>query len=315
MLHVRLASGRLLTSVTLQEICKPQPTARLLKQHLQSHCEEPPFRQRLLGPDGRLIHDDEIFVASVELHLVLLRLLPASDIEATLVLAGRDCAEEVKALLARPQDPNAADDAGDTALHAAALFGAERPSMMGRPGELSRRNASSSRSPKWLARHHTSAAGGKVQSGCKAKRRGNTPVAGGAAGAQRSLKCCSNAEQRPAARIVGGKRVQVMSALLLAAQRGHKDAVRALIGAGADDLPRQDGATALSLATQRDHLHVVLLLLDASADKDKALRDFQAVSRNDWLATPALHFGRWHFNGFEIIAKLCLGVCRSMVPR
>ena len=26
------------------------------------------------GPEGRLIHDDEIFVASVELHLVLLRL-------------------------------------------------------------------------------------------------------------------------------------------------------------------------------------------------------------------------------------------------
>ena len=28
-------------------------------------------------------------------------------------------------------------------------------------------------------------------------------------------------------------------ALLLAAQRGHKDAVRALLGAGADDLPRK----------------------------------------------------------------------------
>ncbi|CAE7219228.1 ANKRD29 [Symbiodinium sp. CCMP2592] len=104
------------------------------------------------------------------------------------------------------------------------------------------------------------------------------------------------------------------TALLLAAQRGHKDAVRALLGAGADDLPRQDGATAVSLATQRDHLHVVLLLLDASTDKDKALRDFQALSRNDWLAAPALHFGRWHFNGFEIIAKLCVGVCRSIVP-
>ena len=35
--------------------------------------------------------------------------------------------------------------------------------------------------------------------------------------------------------------------------------------------------------------------------QDKALKDCTAASRNDWLAIPAIHFGRWHFNVFEIL--------------
>ncbi|CAE7859459.1 kidins220b, partial [Symbiodinium microadriaticum] len=285
------------------EICKPRPTARVLKQHLQSHCGEPPFRQRLLGPEGRLIHDDEIFVASVELHLVLLRLLPASDIEATLALAGRDCAEEVKALLDRPQDPNAADDAGDTALHAAALFGAERCLKLLLEAGADKDRANSHGETPVLVAAQSGWLGSTrllLEASCAVGARrsdGATPLL--LAAQQGHTEVVDALLQSRAETGSANRRGE--TALLLAAQRGHKDAVRALLGAGADDLPRKDGATALSLATQRDHLHVALLLLEASADKDKALKDCTAASRNDWLAIPAIHFGRWHFNVFEIL--------------
>ena len=76
-----------------------------------------------------------------------------------------------------------------------------------------------------------------------------------------------------------------MSALHLAAQKGHIEIVRVLLDAGADVNPTEDmvGTTALMFASQNGHIEVVELLLQAGADvhaaQDRAL--FQAASIND----------------------------------
>ena len=57
------------------------------------------------------------------------------------------------------------------------------------------------------------------------------------------------------------------SAVCVAAQNGHLEVVRALVGAGADlDLAKEDGVTPLFVAAQEGHLEVVRSLLGAGAN-------------------------------------------------
>ena len=68
------------------------------------------------------------------------------------------------------------------------------------------------------------------------------------------------------------------SALLLAAQRGHDECVRRLIGAHASpNLPRADGLRALHYAALGGHAACAAALLDARADSSARDRCFRPM--------------------------------------
>ena len=113
MLHIRTVAGEGLLALDLASFHETLPAGmspvRALKQHLHSRCGLSRFRQRLVQLGDDAVLDDNCFLRTDEVQVVLLSFCPVSDAQVT---APRDAARsgltsEVENLLQRPQDPDA----------------------------------------------------------------------------------------------------------------------------------------------------------------------------------------------------------------
>ena len=103
MLHVCQFSGQALAVVPIEDVSD----VRTLKQHLQSLCGLPRFRQRLLC-DGTCLDDHVSLPSPMHLQHVALPFSSVSQKEIDELKAAADCGDlaQVEAILQRPQDPD-----------------------------------------------------------------------------------------------------------------------------------------------------------------------------------------------------------------
>ena len=99
-------------------------TAKALKLELKDQGFGCRFLQRLLNDSGEM-PDDEILVPPLDLKLIRMNLCPfdEADTEALVEASKEGRLEEVEMRLKKPQDPNAVNMDGCTALHPAAESG------------------------------------------------------------------------------------------------------------------------------------------------------------------------------------------------
>ena len=99
-------------------------SVKSLKAHLAEEIGVSRFRQRWFSEDHVVLPDESIISHST-VQLVILDLGPRSQEQGLKLITACDenCCDEVEALLQLPLCPDAANEAGRTALHAAALAG------------------------------------------------------------------------------------------------------------------------------------------------------------------------------------------------
>ena len=208
-------------------------TAKALKLELKDQGFGCRFLQRLLN-DSAEIPDDEILVPPLDLKLVRLNLCPfdKADTEALVEASKEGRLEEVETRLKKPQDPNAVNTDGCTALQWACLGGhTEVVCLLLEAGAACDQAGQASL--------HVAAWQGHVEVVRLLL----------AAGASRDLALAGSG-----------------TALHLAAGQGHTEVVRLLLEAGAScDVTTDSGVSPLRRAVARGHVEVVRLLLEAGA--------------------------------------------------
>ena len=215
-------------------------TAKALKLELKDQGFGCRFLQRLLNDSGE-IPDDEILVPPLDLKLVRLNLCPfdKADTEALVEASKEGRLEEVETRLKKPQDPNAVNKEGRTALHFAAENNyLECARLLLEAGASCDLATNSGRTAL-----HCAVANGHVEVVCLLLEAGaNCNLAGGQEG---------------------------VTPLHSAAVHGHTEVVRMLLEAGAScELTTNSGVAPMHGAVANGHIEVVHLLLEAGASSE-----------------------------------------------
>ena len=208
-------------------------TAKALKLELKDQGFGCRFRLRLLN-DSAEIPDEEILVPPLDLELVRLNLCPFDEADTVaLVEASKEGRlEEVETRLKKPQDPNAANEEGRTALQWACFGGHTEVVRL-----LLEAGSACDQTHHGQASLHVAACKGRVEVVRLLL----------AAGASCDLALAGSG-----------------TALHLAAGRGHTEVVRLLLDAGAScDVATDSGVSPLHRAVAHGHVEVVRLLLEA----------------------------------------------------
>ena len=131
MLRVFKASGEEAFSIQFEDfvrmVCVDGQPLKILavKKHLQLHCGQTRFRQRLLQLDGRMLSDDFVLVGPMDLQLIVCSFKASSRKHAQRLHDAVLCDEitTMERLLQRPQDPSLESETETSALHVACAVG------------------------------------------------------------------------------------------------------------------------------------------------------------------------------------------------